>query len=181
LEEGETVEMQTHSAGPLDDAGLLPVSITMSILAVLIALVSLLGHRAHTHTILAQNRTGNEWVYYESKALARTNYAVLLDFLSFAQPKDPTNATRMKIAYQQKIDEDAREQKEIEASAQALEFEVAHEQKAADRFDLGEACLEAALVITSVTTLIKQRLYWLMGLALGCVGVVAAATGFFVK
>jgi hypothetical protein len=173
--------MHSNAPGTHDDTGLVPVSITMSILAVLIALVSLLGHRAHMHTILAQNRTGNEWVYYESKALARANYAVLLDFLSVAQPKDPASAARVRSEYEKKIKEGEREQKEIEASAQVLEFEVAHEEKAADRFDLGEACLEAALVITSVTTLIKQRLYWLMGLALGCVGIAAAATGFFVK
>src|SRR5437764_11672675 len=112
--------MHTNASGTHDDTGLVPVSITMSVLAVLIALVSLLGHRAHTHTILAQNRTGNEWVYYESKALARANYTVLLDFLSIAQSKDPERAARVRIQYQQKIDEGAREQKEIEASAQAL-------------------------------------------------------------
>jgi hypothetical protein len=172
--------MHGHSRAQHDDSGLLPVSISTSVLAVLIALVSVLGHRAHTRTIFAQNQSIGEWVDYASKATGRASYDALLDFLSIAQPKSPADAAKVRDKYRHNIEQSDREQKEIEARADALEREVVHQEHAADRFDFGEVCLEAALVIMSVTLLTKRRLYWGMGLVLACAGLVIATTGFFV-
>ena len=170
--------------GPLPeqsgDSKLLPVSITTSILAVLVALVSLLGHRSHSRTTFTQNQSTGEWVDYASKATGRASYDALLDFLSIAQLRDPANAGKVRDKFLHSIEQSDREQKEIEARADALEREVLRQEHAADRFDFGDGCLEAALVITSVTLLTKRRLYWGIGIVLACVGLVIAATGFFV-
>jgi hypothetical protein len=172
--------MQGPSTAQPGDSSLLPVSLTTSILAVLIALVALLGHRAHTRTIFAQNQSSGEWVDYASKATGRASYDALLDFLSVAQLRDPAGAGKVKEKFLQSIEQSDREQKEIEDKADALEHEVTRQETAADRFDFGDVCLEAALVITSVTLLTKRRLYWGIGIVLACVGLVIAATGFFV-
>jgi hypothetical protein len=50
--------------------------------------------------------------------------------------------------------------------------------KRADRFDLAEVFLEIGLVITSITLLSGRRIFWLLGIVLGVVGVVVAGTGF---
>ena len=172
--------MQGQSLAQDSDSNLLPVSISTSILAVLVALVSLLGHRSHTRTLFAQNQSTGEWVYYASKATGRASYDALLDFLSVAQLRDPAAAGKVRDKYLRYIEQSDREQKEIEARAEALEREVVRREHAADRFDFGNGCLEAALVITSVTLLTKRRLYWGMGLVLAGVGLVVATTGFFV-
>jgi hypothetical protein len=171
--------MHGPSQAQNDDAGLLPVSISTSILAVLVALVSLLGHRSHTRTLFAQNQSSGEGVDYASKASGRASYDALLDFLSVAQLRDPGLAGRVKDKYLRHIEESDREEKEIEARANALDREVERREHAADRFDFGGVCLEAALVIMSVTLLTKRRLYWVIGLALACVGLVIAGTGLF--
>ena len=172
--------MQGQSRAQHDDSDLLPVSITTSIMAVLIALVTLLGHRAHTRTIFVQNQTTGEWVDYASKATGRASYDAFLEFLAVAQLRDPADAAKVRDKYRQNIEQSDREQKEIEARADALERQVLHQEHAADRFDFGNVCLEAALVITSATLLTKRRLFWRMGLFLACAGLVVAATGFFV-
>jgi hypothetical protein len=173
------LEMQAQSPAH-DDSSLLPVSISTSILAVLVALVSLLGHRSHTRTLFAQNQSTGEWIYYASEATGRASYDALLDFLSVAQLRDPANAGKVREKYLQRIEQSNREQKNIEAKANALDREVERQEHAADRFDFGDVCLEAALVIMSVTLLTKRRLYWAIGLVMACVGLVIAATGFFV-
>ncbi|MGI8960214.1 MAG: DUF4337 domain-containing protein [Bryobacteraceae bacterium] len=172
--------MQEASPAQHDDSSLLPVSISTSILAVLIALVSLLGHRSHTRTIFAQNQSTGEWVDYASKVTGRASYDAFLDFLSVAQLRDPVSAGKVKDKFRQSIEQSDREQKEIGVKADALEREVLRQEGAADRFDSGDVCLEAALVIMSATLLTKRRFYWGIGLALSCVGLVIAATGFFV-
>jgi len=45
----------------------LPVSLTISILAVLVAGATLLGHRAHTEELLLQSRATDQWSYYQAK------------------------------------------------------------------------------------------------------------------
>ncbi len=174
--------MHGHSLSSHDDdrPDLVSVSITISVVAVLLAVVSLLGHRAHARTILAQNRMGDAWVHYQSKALSRVSYDALLDFLSSAQLSDPANAERVKAEYQQKIDQATGEQKAMETKALAFEAEAEHRETAADRFDLADVLLEAAVVIISITLLTKRWLYWGIGVALACVGLLIAATGLFV-
>ncbi|MFL6352978.1 MAG: DUF4337 domain-containing protein [Bryobacteraceae bacterium] len=172
--------MQEPLATEPTDSSLLPVSVTTSILAVLVALVSLLGHRSHTRTIYAQNQSTGEWVDYASKATGRASYDAFLDFLSVAQLKTPSDAEKVRDKFRHAIEESDREQKEIEVKADVLEHEVIRQETAADRFDFGDVCLEAALVITSITLLTKRRFYWLVGIVLASVGLVIAATGFFV-
>ena len=70
--------------------------------------------------------------------------------------------------------------KEIEDKAHEMEAEVSIERNRADRFDLGEVFLEIGLVITSITLLSGRRLFWLLGIVLGIVGIGLAATGFFI-
>ena len=72
------------------------------------------------------------------------------------------------------------EQKEIEDKARELEAEVATERNRADRFDLAEVFLEIGLVITSITLLSGRRIFWSLGILMGTVGIVVAATAFLV-
>jgi hypothetical protein len=51
----------------------------------------------------------------------------------------------------------------------------------ANRFDLGEALLEIALVICSVTLLTRNRLYWYLGLVFGLLGCLSAASVLLLK
>lgn len=171
--------MQGHGSAH-DDPKLLPVSVSTSIVAVLLAAMSLLGHRAHTHTIYAQNEAIAQWVYYESKTSGRTFYDALMKFLPAAQAQDPGVTEKIRRQFAQNISESEQDLKRIKVSADALETEVTHQEQAADRFDLADVCLEAALVIMSITMLTKRRFYWLLGLALAGVGLVVGGTAFFV-
>ena len=55
------------------------------------------------------------------------------------------------------------------------------ERRRADRFDLGEVMLEAALVICSITLLTRKRIFWGLGLVLGLAGLAIGATGLFIR
>ena len=55
----------THEDDPL----VLPVSITISIMAVLVAGVTLLGHRAHTEELLRQSQAADKWAQYQAKSV----------------------------------------------------------------------------------------------------------------
>jgi hypothetical protein len=150
------------------------------VLAVVLATTSLLGHRAHTEELLLQNKATDQWAYYQAKNIRRHTYELFLDLLSVSVVKDTEEANKVKEKYSKEIDRYKDEQQDIESEARGLEKEVQLEQRRANRFDLGEVCLEAAIVIASLTLLTKRRLFWQMGLLMGVCGLGVALTGFLV-
>jgi len=56
---------------------------------------------------------------------------------------------------------------------------VKTERQRANRFDLGEVVLEAALVICSIT--LPKRFFWGLGSVFGLVGLVIGAAGLLIR
>jgi Domain of unknown function (DUF4337) len=159
---------------------LAPVSLTIAILAVFVAVVSLLGHRAHTEEILMQTRSTDQWAYYQAKNMRRNNLEALDEVLSALENTKAERAAEVQKQFHAEIDKYREQQTEIQIEARSLEGEVQRASRRADRFDLGEVFLEIALVITSITLLTDNRRYWYLGIVLACLGLVAAASGFLV-
>lgn len=157
---------------------LAPVSLTMAILAVLVATVSLLGHRAHTEEILMQTRATDQWAYYQAKNMRRNNLEALDDVLAALENTKAERAEQVQKHFHEEIDKYREQQKDIQSEARSLEAEVGRASRRADRFDLGEVFLEIALVVTSVTLLTDNRAYWYFGFVLATIGVIAAGSGF---
>jgi hypothetical protein len=163
------------------EAGLAPVTISMAILAVLVAVVSLLSHRTHTEEILLQTKASDQWAFYQAKNIRRHTYELFLDQLSVFPVKDAAAAEKIEEKYKKELERYAEEQKEIEAEARKLESEEGIEQHRVDRYDLGEVLLEVSLVIASITLLTRQRLYWGFALLLAAAGGAIAATGLLIR
>jgi hypothetical protein len=177
----ELHEMQEHAEHSAHDPTLLPVTFTMAVLAVVLAAVTLLGHRAHTEELLFQSKATDQWAYFQAKNIRQHTYQLFLDLLSVTAVKDAEQAAAVREKYAHEVERSDEQLKEIETEAHALEAEVAHEQRRANRFDLGEVCLEAAIVIASLTLLTKRREFWQLGILMGVVGVAIALTGFVVR
>jgi Domain of unknown function (DUF4337) len=174
----ELSELQENAEHGRENPSLAPISVTMAILAVCVAVVSLLGHRAHTEELLFQNRASDQWAYYQAKNIRRHNYEMGVDLLSMVEFKDKAQADKVREKYQKEAERYTKEQSEIEEQAKDLEKESALAQRKANRFDLGEVFLEIALVISSLSLLSRNRFYWFLGIASGIAGLGVAATGF---
>jgi len=159
---------------------LAPVSITIATLAVFVAIVSLLGHRAHTEEILMQTRATDQWGYYQAKNMRRNNLEALDEVLTALESTKAERAAEVQKHFHEEIDKYREQQTEIQSEARGLEAEVKLASRRADRFDLGEVFLEIALVVTSITLLTDNRRYWYFGMVLAAVGLVAAGSGFLV-
>jgi hypothetical protein len=180
MAENEIHEMHEQAEEARRNPSLKPVSLTMAVLAVLTATVTLLGHRAHTEAVLAQSRASDQWAYYQAKGIRRHTYEIFADLMSHIATRDPAQADQSREKYAQQAERYRDDQAEIEAEARKLEQEVSHAEHRADRFNMGEVFLEIALVISSITLLTSNRSYWILGIVFGSAGVVIAATGFLV-
>jgi len=174
----ELSELQENAEHGRENPSLAPISVTMAILAVCVAIVSLLGHRSHTEELLMQNRATDEWAYYQAKNIRLHNYQMSLELLALVDFKDKGQASKVSEKYQSEADRYTKEQAEIEEQAKDYEKESAQGQRKGDRFDLGEVFLEVALVITSLALLTKNRFYWLLGMLGGVAGMGIALTGY---
>jgi hypothetical protein len=174
----ELSELQENAEHGRENPSLAPISVTMAILAVCVAVVSLLGHRSHTEEIVMQARASDQWSYYQAKNIRRHNYEMGVDQLTLMEFKDKAQADKVREKYQKEAERYTKEQAEIEEQAKDLEKESALAQRKANRFDLGEVFLEIALVISSLALLSRKRLYWFLGIASGLAGLGVAATGF---
>jgi len=161
--------------------GMAPVSFTMALLAVLVAVVTLMGHRSHTEEILLQNKTTDEWAYYQAKNLRRNNLEALRDVMGALPGKDSEKAEALEKKFDASIEKYSDEQKEIQQEARSLESELHVMTRRADRFDIGEVLLEIGLVITSITLLTGRRIFWKMGIGFGALGVIAAVSAYLVR
>jgi hypothetical protein len=173
-------EMQEHAEHSSHDPSLIPVTFTMAVLAVVLAATTLLGHRSHTEELLMQSKATDQWAYYQAKNIRVHTYELFLDLLSVTTLKDPVQADKIKEKYASHLERYKEELKEIEAEAHGLEAESARAQRRANRFDLGEVFLDAAIVIVSLTLLTKRREFWLFGILMGMVGLAITLSGFLV-
>ena len=174
----ELQELQEHAEHAKHDPSLAPVTLTMAVLAVLVATVSLLGHRTHTEEVVLQNKVTDQWAYYQAKNIRRHNDELFADLAAVIPTKDGEAAAKLGEKYRAEAERYRDEQKELDAKARELQQETELARRKADRFDLSEVFLEIGLVITSITLLSGKRIFWRSGLLLACVGIVVVLTGW---
>jgi hypothetical protein len=175
----ETIELpetEEHGNNPYT----VPVSVTISILAVMVAAVTLLGHRAHTEELLLQSRATDQWAYFQAKNIRLHEMETMVDLLDTVGVQDKEKAKTVSEKYKKEVDRYKDDKTEISGEAKNLENERDMISRRADRFDGGEALLEIGLVICSITLLTRRRAFWLVGMAVGAIGVIVAITGFIV-
>jgi len=180
MEANEAHELQEHAEHGAHDTSMRPVAFTMSLLAVLVAVATVLGHRTHTDAVLDQNRATDQWNQYQAKKIRSYNTALesqLLAVVSVADKDKAADALKQNAVHQAKWEP---ELDEIQKEARKLEDEVKLDERKASRFDLGEALLEIGLVVTSVTLLTRRRSYWFLGMVFGAAGVISACAAFLV-
>ncbi|MFZ0298892.1 MAG: DUF4337 domain-containing protein [Candidatus Sulfotelmatobacter sp.] len=176
----ELQELREHAEKAREDRSLAAVSLTMAVLAVCVAVVSLLGHRAHTEEVVLQAKSSDQWAYYQAKNIREHEDELFGDLAAVATSNDAAAMGKFREKAAQEADRYKHDKDEIQADARKLEQEVATERNRADLFDLAEVFLEIGLVVTSITLLSGRRIFWHVGIVLGVVGVVVAVMGAMV-
>jgi hypothetical protein len=174
----EGLERHGEHGGHAESTLTLPVTMTLSVLAVLVALVTLLGHRAHTEELLLQAKASDQWAYFQAKNIRLRETQSVADILGALSPANKEKTEALHEKYLKEVERYEKEKDQISEQAKDFEKERDMVQRRADRYDAGEVSLEIGLIICSFTLLTKKRLFWLAGMLLGFVGVVVASSGF---
>jgi len=84
----ELHEIHEQAEQAREIAELLPITFTLAVLAVFVALVTLLGHGAHTHELLTQNKASDTWAEYQAQSIRQHTYESFAQLMSVLEFKD---------------------------------------------------------------------------------------------
>src|SRR5215468_12432747 len=84
-----------HGSDPLT----LRVSVTIAILAVLVAAITLLGHRTTTEELLLQAQATDQWAYYQAKNIRAHEMEAVADMVGTLAPQDKEKAAQVHEKY----------------------------------------------------------------------------------
>jgi len=163
------------------ESALRPVAFFMSVIAVLVAVTTVLGHRTHTDAVLSQARASDMWNQYQAKSVRKSETQHALDSLGTFQIADKDAAAKHSKEYADRLEKFTDDMQEEQKKAQEFEADVRLAEHRADFYDFGEALLEIGLVVSSVTLLTRSKIYWYLGIVASIVGVVAAVWGVILK
>jgi hypothetical protein len=179
--EMQEFSQQLHEANEKGEESLTRISLAISILAVLVAMVTVLGHRSHTEAILMQSRVADQWNLYQAKKIRMDSLSVTVDLLPLQNFANPAGATAKLQEYKAHIQKWKGDLAEEQQKAHEYEHEVHLAERRAGHYDLGEALLQIAVVLSSITLFTRRRSYFFLGIGIGVVGLVVASLALFVR
>jgi hypothetical protein len=159
------------------------VGLIIATIAVILAVVTALGHETQNDQILAHVDASDQYAFYQAKkerwnalALAGDNVSLSLDRLS---PAGLQKEAALADKYQKEQARLTDEMKNIQDKADGLMEDARRLESKSKVLDLGEIALQISIVLCSITILTEQRLFVVMGVVTAGVGVAVALCGIF--
>jgi len=168
------VEIHTGHDHASDEFGR-RVGVMVGVIGVLLAVVTISSHRAHTAAVIERTKATDQWAFYQSKKL-RQHLAELGASLAGALATDPARVQGLVDKLEKDRARYAHDTEEIQHEAQSKEADSDHEERRAARFDLGEGFLELGLVLSSLFFVSKKRFFPVLG---GFAAIIGTALGIF--
>ena len=153
------------------------VGILVGVVGILLAVVTIASHRAHTDAVIHRTESNDAWAYYQAKKIREYTSEVtvtLLDTLLEDHAKSEVPIHKLEAARAKY----AVEAEQIQEEARAKDAESAREETRALRFDIGEGFLELGLVLCSLYFLARKSFFPIFGLLAASAGTVLGIWGF---
>lgn len=159
------------------------VALTTTILAVCAALSTLKGGSNSTKTQLKTTEEANRWSHYQSKSIKQNLYEAQKDMLEILKLQSNTKDAQALIEknlseYSTNIKRYEKEKNEIKAEAEKLIVEENNFKKHGNNFQIATMLLQIAIMLSSIGALIRKKLMWYIGMAMGSIGVIFMTNGF---
>lgn len=138
------------------------VGILVGLIGILLSVVTIASHRAHTQTVIHRTESNDQWAFYQAKKIREYTTDVALSLLA-SLAADPARAAPTVQKLETARDKYANDAKEIMKDAQAKVDRSEIEEHRALRFDIGEGFLELGLVLCSLYFLSRNGFFPLFG------------------
>jgi Domain of unknown function (DUF4337) len=153
------------------------VGILVGVVGILLSVVTIASHRAHTDAVIHRTESNDAWAYYQAKKIREytSDVAVTLLDTLLADPAKADVPVHKLEAARSKYAADA---EKIQEEAKSKDAESEHEEKRALLFDIGEGLLELGLVLCSLYFLARNNFFPLFGMIAASAGTILGIWGF---
>ena len=169
-------ELEIHHEGHESDGAGQMVGILAAVLAVALAIVSIMSHRTHTEAIITKSEANDAWSHYQASRIKTHNVELGLNLLVVLGAKGEA-AGKMKADNEAQLKKYDKQGKDIQKEAEGHEEASQAAEHRALRYDVGEGLLEIALVLSSIYFISRKMMFPWIGLIAGVAGIAIALTG----
>jgi len=152
------------------------VGILVGVVGILLSVVTIASHRAHTEAVIHRTESNDQWSYYQAKKIRENTEevaAVLMQSLGTDASKTDAVVHKLEAA-RAKYASDA---EKIQEEARAKDKETELEEHRALRFDIGEGLLELGLVLCSLYFLARKVFFPVFGVLSSIAGTAMGVLG----
>jgi hypothetical protein len=145
------------------------VGILVGVIGILLSVVTIASHRAHTEAVIHRTESNDAWAYFQAKKNREYTSEVALTLLHTlgSDPAKMEASVQKLEAARAKYAADA---VKIQDDANAKDDQTKLEERRALRFDIGEGFLELGLVLCSLYFLARKGFFPIFGVLAGAAG-----------
>lgn len=170
-------ELEVHTEVEGGDPFGKKIGILASILAVLLGIVTIVSHRAHTDAVLFKSDANDKWSFYQAKKIKFHSLELGVDLLNAMTARGP-EATATLERYEKEKKRYTIESDAAEEDARKMDEKAGHVEDKALRFDFGEGLLEIGLVLSSLYFISRSKLFPVVGVISALLGIAATMSGY---
>ena len=159
------------------------LALSTIIIAVCATMATFKGGGYSTRSILFQSQASDQWAFFQAKSLkmslAENQKDAYEDQLESAGPAGKDRIQSRLDSLNVKISRYNAEKNSLSAEAKNLEHMRDDAQKHGKPFGLAVIFLQVAILLSSISALLKKKFLWYGGMVVGVVGIVHFLDGFF--
>jgi Domain of unknown function (DUF4337) len=153
------------------------VGILVGVVGILLSVVTIAGHRAHTQAVIHRTESNDAWSYYQAKKIRENTEEVALVLMQ-SLGSDPAKTEALAAKLEAARAKYAADAEKIQEDARAKDKETEVEERRALRFDIGEGLLELGLVLCSLYFLARKLFFPVFGVLSAVAGTALGISGF---
>src|ERR1700689_113733 len=153
------------------------VGILVGVVGILLSVITIASHRAHTDAVIHRTEANDQWSYYQAKKTRENTEEVAVSLLT-GLGTDPAKIESMAKKLETARAKYAADADKIQDDARAKDKETEKEEQRALFFDIGEGLLELGLVLCSLYFLARKVFFPVFGVLASFAGTVLGVMGF---
>ena len=153
------------------------VGILVGVVGILLSVVTIASHRAHTQAVINRTESNDKWAYYQAKKIRESTNDVAISLLQALAP-DPAKTETVVHKLEAARDKYSEQAEGLMKEANDKDNEQKIEEKRALRFDIGEGLLELGLVLCSLYFLARKTFFPALGLLASVAGTALGIWGW---
>jgi hypothetical protein len=160
-----------------DDPNTRRIGILVGVVGILLSVVTIASHRAHTDAVIHRTESNDQWTYYQAKKTRENTEEVALALMT-TLGTDPAKAETVARKLEAARAKYAADAEKIQEEARAKDKETEKEEHRALYFDIGEGLLELGLVLCSLYFLARKVFFPVFGVLASVAGTILGVMGF---